>query len=81
MPLSTVGYFFQGVVGLYVAQLIFILTILSNGIENGSDKLNEEFLLGKNMLRSVLMYVGIALVVMVIFNTIADLVLADVVSG
>jgi MFS family permease len=71
-------YFFQGVVGLYVAQLIFILTILSNGIENGSDKLNEEFLLGKNMLRSVLMYVGIALVVMVIFNTIADLVLADV---
>ena len=73
-------YYFQAVVGLYVAQLIYILTILSNGIENGSDKLNEEFLLGKNMIKSVVMYVGIALVIMIIFNTIANVVLEGVVG-
>src|SRR3989338_8981923 len=34
-------YYFQIIVGIYVVQITFILTIIANGIENGSDKLNE----------------------------------------
>ena len=64
-------FYFQLVVGIYVVQIIFILTVLSNGIENGSDKLAERYSLGKNLIRSVSMYCFIALVVMIMFNIIA----------
>jgi hypothetical protein len=64
-------YYFQVIVGIYVVQITYILTILSNGIENGSDKLNERFLLGRNTINATLLYVVISLTVMVMFNLIA----------
>ncbi|MBW3022581.1 hypothetical protein KY308_00565, partial [Candidatus Woesearchaeota archaeon] len=64
-------YYFQIIVGIYVVQIIYILTIMSNGIENGSDTVSQEYLLGQNMTRSVMMYVGISLIVMILFNLIA----------
>ena len=65
-------YFFQVVVGLYVVQIIYILTILANGIENGSDKLNERYQLGKNLINSTILYCVISLIVMVLFNVVAS---------
>jgi len=65
------GFFFQFVVGLYVVQLVYILTALTNGIENGDDKLNEQYLIGKNMMRSVILYVIIAVIVVLLFNLLA----------
>lgn len=65
-------YYFQIVVGLYVVQITYILVIISNSIENGADKLTERYNLGKNMIRSVLLYCVIAAVVMVLFNFIAN---------
>jgi len=65
-------YYFQLVVGIYVVEIIIILTVLTNTIENGSDKLNEEHMLGHNMKRSTLLYCAIALIVMLIFNMIAS---------
>ncbi len=65
-------YFFQIIVAIYVVQIIYILTILVNGIENGTDKLNERFLLGKNLIRSTFLYSFVALTVMLIFNMIAS---------
>ncbi len=64
-------YYFQAVVGIYVFQIVYILTILSNGIENGADKLQERYLLGSNLIRSTLLYCIIAGIVMLIFNIIA----------
>jgi len=64
-------YYFQIIVGLYVVQIIYILTILANGIENGSDKLGEEYYLGKTLIRSTLMYCAVSLVIMLVFNFIA----------
>lgn len=64
-------FWFQIIVGLYVAMIIFILTILSNGIENGQDKLNERYLLGQNMMKSVILYVFIAGAITLAFNFIA----------
>ncbi len=64
-------YYFQIIVGFYVVQIIYIMTILSNGIENGEDKLNEEYLLGKNMISSIRLYCITALIVMLVFNVIA----------
>jgi hypothetical protein len=65
-------YYFQAVVGIYVFQIVYILTVLSNGIENGADKLQERYLLGRNLIKSTLLYCFIAGVVMIIFNLIAS---------
>ena len=68
-------YFFQIVVGLYVVQITYILTILVNGIENGSDKLNEKYQLGNNLIRSTILFCVISFIVMVLFNLIASRIL------
>ncbi|MBI4141258.1 hypothetical protein HY485_05470 [Candidatus Woesearchaeota archaeon] len=65
-------YYFQIVVGIYVFQLSFILTIIANGIENGADKLNERYMLGKNTIQSTTTYAILAIVVILLFNTIAS---------
>ena len=64
-------YFFQIIVGLYVVQLAYILTILVNGIENGVDPMTEDEMLGKALWKSTLLYVFIAFVIILIFNMIA----------
>ncbi len=64
-------YFFQFVVGIYVFQIIFILTVLSTGIEYGADKLLERYNLGKNLIRSTILYVIIAVFITITFSLIA----------
>ena len=64
-------YFFQIVVGIYVVEIIYILTVLANGIENGSDKLNERYQLGQNLIKSTILYCIIAGIIMILFNSIA----------
>ncbi len=71
------NYFFQIVVGIYVVQLAYILTVLQNGIENGSDKINEQYLLGKNLIKSFLLYAIISIIVTVLFSTLAQGLLAQ----
>lgn len=71
-------YFFQIVVGIYVVEIIYILTVMSNSIENGADKLAEKYNLGINIIKGTLTYVGIALVIMLIFNMIASTILTKV---
>lgn len=68
-------YFFQIVVGIYVVQIIYILTVLANGIENGSDSLNEQYLIGQNLIKGILLYIFIAFVVTILFNFVATVVL------
>jgi len=68
-------YYFQIIVGLYIVQITYILTILVNGIENGSDKLNEKYELGNNLINTTLLYCFISLVVMLIFNIVASQIL------
>lgn len=73
-------FYFQIIVGLYVVQLGFILTILTNGIENGSDKLNERYLLGNNLIKSTVLFCTIALVITLIFNFVASSIMGSIVG-
>ncbi len=68
-PIPT--FYFQLIVGIYVVQIIYIMTVLSNKIENGEDKLSEEYLLGKNLIKSTIIYIIVALAITLVFNTIA----------
>ena len=74
-------YAFQFVVGVYVVQIIFILTVMANGIENGADKLSEQNELGKNLIRGTVLYCIFALVVTLLFNIIAQVVMSKATSG
>jgi hypothetical protein len=64
-------FHFQIIVGFYVVQIVYILTVLVNGIENGFDKLSEDYEVGTNLTRSTIMYCFISLAVMILFNMIA----------
>ncbi len=65
------SYHFQLVVGIYVVQITIILTILSNSIERGTDKLTERYLMGKNLYLSIILYSVISLIGIVVFNILA----------
>ncbi|MBI2107877.1 hypothetical protein HYT54_02015 [Candidatus Woesearchaeota archaeon] len=64
-------YYFQIIVGIYVIQITYILTIMANGILNGEDKLRERYDLGRFMISSTALYCAIAGGVMILFNIIA----------
>ncbi len=68
-------YHFQIVVGIYIIQISYILTILSNGVENGADKLAERYELGKNLINSTLLYCILAGAVIILFNLFASSIL------
>lgn len=71
-------FYFQIIVGIYVVQILYILTVLVNGIENGSDKLNERYQIGNNLVRSTILYAVVALIVMFIFNFIAGQIMGGI---
>jgi hypothetical protein len=64
-------FYFQAIVGIYVVQITFILTVMVNGIENGIDDIAEQDSLGKNLLRSTLLYVFISAMTIILFGLIA----------
>jgi len=70
-------FHFQIVVGIYIVQIAYILTILSSGIENGADKLGARYELGKNLIYSTLLYCFIAGVVMLLFNLFAGTIMQN----
>jgi hypothetical protein len=73
-------YYFQIVVGLYVVQITFILSILVNGIENGSDKLSERYIIGNNLLKTTLTYILVSLFVTMLFTLVAGSILSGFAS-
>ncbi len=74
-------FFFQIIVGIYVVQLVYILTVLGNSIENGEDKLEEEYMLGKNMLRSAVLYSTVTAITILLFSLLAGVILSKGLGG
>jgi Flp pilus assembly protein TadB len=74
-------FFFQIVVSIYLIQIVYILSIMSNGIEAGVDKLNEEHILGKNLYKSVLFYLIVTSITVVAFNFLAVMISQGASSG
>tara|TARA_Y100000310_G_scaffold341309_2_gene440067 strand:- start:157 stop:1962 length:1806 start_codon:yes stop_codon:yes gene_type:complete len=70
------SYWFQIVVGVYVVQIVFILTMLASSVENGEDRLGMRYALGKNLIRSTITYTLIALGVLLVFQLVAGQIIA-----
>ncbi len=71
-------YYFQIIIGVYIVEVIYIMILLINGVESGSDKLSERYLLGSNLIKSTIVYTIIALAIMVVFNAIASSIITGI---
>ncbi|MFP4568210.1 MAG: hypothetical protein ACLFN8_04670 [Candidatus Woesearchaeota archaeon] len=71
-------FFFQLIVGLYVVQITFILSIIINGIENGSDRIGEMENLAKNLTAATLLYLLVAGLATIGFSFVAAGVVASI---
>jgi hypothetical protein len=64
-------FFFSLIIGLYVIQIVYLLSSLINTILFGFDQVNEESTLASNMSRSVLLYIVCGVLCTLLFNSIA----------
>lgn len=71
-------YFLQVAIGIYLVQIIFILTSTIVVIENGADKLTEKNEIAKNLYRGISFYLIIALISILVLSLLASLVMTQV---
>jgi len=63
-------YFLQLIIGLYVVQVVIILTFLANNIESGN-KISGGYKAGKNLYASSILYFFVSLIVTLMFTLLA----------
>lgn len=66
------GFQFQLVVGIYVVELIVLLTLISTTIERGPDVTTARFRASKNLVRGMALYLGVSLLGIILFNFLAQ---------
>lgn len=66
------SYYFQLIVGIYLVEIVVILTLLANGIERGEDKITARYNLSKNLIISTLLYTILSFICILIFNVLAS---------
>ena len=66
------SYHFQLIVGLYVLEVIVILTYLNNSIENGLDNIAFKNSLSKNLIFGMSLYFIISLIGVLVFTVLAN---------
>ncbi len=64
-------YIFQLMVGIYVVQIVFILSYLLSGVVNGEDEVESGWLISGNLLKGTLLYVVVSFIASVMFSGIA----------
>jgi len=69
-------YFLQIAIGLYLVEIIFILSSTLVVIENGPDKLRVVNETGKNIRRGIVLYLIVALLAIIALSLLASLALA-----
>ncbi len=69
-------YFIQISIGLYIIQIIFILTKALVTVDSGSDKLKEKNELSKNLLRGISLYLITSLISIVALTVLASVALS-----
>ncbi|MCD4699143.1 MAG: hypothetical protein K8R91_01030 [Phycisphaerae bacterium] len=68
-------YFLQIVIGIYLIQIVFILTRTLVAVDAGEDKLERVNQTGKNLTRGILLYTIVAFVTIVSLTLLSSLVL------
>jgi len=74
-------FFFSMIIGIYVVQVIILISQLINQIQNGVDVVNEHYLIAQNLLKGAGLYVVVALIIIIAFNMLAGRILDSVTTG
>ena len=70
-------YFLQITVGLYIIEIIFILTSALITVDAGRDPLREKYELARNLKRGMLLYLTTALVSVIALSVLAGFALSN----
>jgi len=73
-------YWMQVAVGLYIVEVIFILTITLVTIENGEDKLGEKNQIYKNLSAGVMLYFITAIIAILALAALASTAIGGIVA-
>ncbi len=71
-------YFLQVIIGIYLIEIVFILTQALVTVDSGKDPLKEKFELSKNLKRSILLYSITALISIVSLTLLASIALTQI---
>jgi len=74
-------YFMQVAIGIYIVEIIFILTSVLVTIDAGEDKLKKTYDIGKNLKIGMAMYVIVALLAIVVLCVLAGIALSGIGAG
>jgi len=64
------AYQFQLIVGLYLVQIVIVMSFLLNGIVNGPDKIEQDSMMYKNLAFATIFYVGITIATTLLFSSL-----------
>jgi len=73
-------YFLQIIVGLYIIEIIFILTSALVTVDSGQDKLKEKYELAKNLRIGVFLYIGTSLLAITSLGVLAIIALGSLIG-
>jgi hypothetical protein len=73
-------YYLQIIVGVYLIQIIFILTGALVTVDSGEDKLQKTNNIGSNLSKGIVLYVVAALIATLALYTLANVVLTGMIS-
>ncbi|MBI4095749.1 MAG: hypothetical protein HY438_02720 [DPANN group archaeon] len=63
-------YLFQLIVGIYLIQIVYLLSYLLSGVINGHDEMEKRYMLAKNLIFSTIFYAVITVAVVLLFNNL-----------
>ena len=71
-------YFIQVTIGIYIVEIIFILTAALVTVDSGKDKLKEKYELSKNLRRGILIYLGTAFISTLVLTVLSAIALQGI---
>jgi len=74
-------YFIQLITGVYLVEIIYILTITLVTVESGVDKLSEKAEIADNMQKGMLLYIAASLVSIISLSLLAAVAISGMVAG
>jgi hypothetical protein len=79
MDLMIAPYYLQIAIGIYLIQVIFILTSTLVAVDSGEDKLEKTYKTGSNLMRGIMLYVITAFIGILALFILASVVLGNLV--
>jgi hypothetical protein len=73
-------YFLQIAIGIYIVEIIFILSSTLVTVDSGEDKLKAVYETGKNLRRGLLLYFVVSLIAILALALLASIALGGLVA-